>query len=200
MVSIESAHVFDFKLRHPRRNLPAAVRHKRGESNFVSAFVRHYISEVAPQGLGGKEFQLSGFGIADFVWIAWRDHKTTSDGTALTIANFPKVLARQTLTAFEMKLTDWRKGLAQAYRYSYFADRAVVVLPTDIARIARNHLATFRSLGIGLWSFDKESQRITKLYTPLPKARSKSARLKALASLTASFKLSKTGKQIHTVQ
>jgi len=57
-----------------------------------------------------------------------------------------------------MKLTDWRKGFAQAYRYSYFADLAIVVLPPDSAKAAEVELSLFRKLGVGLWSFEKNER------------------------------------------
>lgn len=180
----KTAHIFDFRNRHPRRNLPAEVRRKRGESNFVSAFTKAYITSVAPHGLGGSEFALSGFGIADFVWLAWRQSTANEDGTALSVENIKSQLARQKLTAFEMKMTDWRKGLAQAYRYSYFADAAIVVLPTDTAKAAKVELKLFRELSVGLWSFDKATGKIRKLFTPrYAKPRNAKAKEKALESL-----------------
>ena len=63
---MKAAHLLKFKQRHPRRNLPVALARKRGESNFVSTFSKAYISSVETGGIGGKEFALSGFGIADF--------------------------------------------------------------------------------------------------------------------------------------
>ena len=51
---MKTAHIFDFRHRHPRRNLPSGVGRKRGESNFVSAFTKAYISSLEPHGVGGK--------------------------------------------------------------------------------------------------------------------------------------------------
>ena len=116
---MKTAQVLSSRLRHPRRNLPAEVGRKRGESNFVSAFSKAYIATIAPRGIGASEFALPGFGIADFIWVAWRHSAASEDGTALSAKKIKSRLARQKLTAFEMKLTDWRKGFAQAYRYSY---------------------------------------------------------------------------------
>ena len=194
---METAHIFDFKTRHPRRNLPVRIRRKRGESNFVSAFSRAYIAAIAPHGIGGSEFALSGFGIADFVWLAWRQSAANEDGTALSVENIKSQLALQKLTAFEMKLTDWRKGLAQAYRYSYFADVAIVVLPTNAAKAAKVELKLFRELSVGLWSFDKATGKIRKLFTPrYAKPRNADAKEKALTSLGhfLNLQLSKLGK------
>lgn len=195
-----NTHIFNFKLRHPRRNLPAKVARKRGESNFVCAFAKAYIASIAPQGIGGSEFPLSGFGIADFIWLAWRHTTSSDEGTALSVEAMRAELASQKLSAFEMKLNDWRKGIAQAYRYSYFADLAIVVLPPETAKLAKRELKLFRELRVGLWSFDKTNGKIVKLFTPRnSKPRNANARAKALESLGRSLQFSKFGKQPKTV-
>ena len=192
---MKRAHVFEFRNRHPRRNLPAGVGRKRGESNFVSAFTKAYIASIAPHGIGGSEFALSGFGIADFVWLAWQQSAAREDGAALSVESIEAQLARQKLTAFEMKLTDWRKGLAQAYRYGYFADVALVILPPAVARNAKAELKLFRKLGVGLWSFEKTTGKICRIFTPRPASpRNIRAREKALESLGRFLKFSKFGK------
>lgn len=191
----KTAYILDFRNRHPRRNLPAGTGRKRGESNFVSAFTTAYIASIAPHGIGGSEFALSGFGIADFVWLAWRQSAVSEDGTALSVKNIKARLARQKLTAFEMKLTDWRKGLAQAYRYGYFADVALVVLPPDVAKNAKAEVKLFRKLGVGLWSFDMATGQIRRMVTPRrAKPRNVRAKEKALESLGRFLKFSKFGK------
>jgi hypothetical protein len=47
-----------FKQRRPRRNLPAPLSRKHGESNFVSSFSKAYVASVESAGVGGKEFAL----------------------------------------------------------------------------------------------------------------------------------------------
>ena len=186
---MKTAQLLKFKQCHPRRNLPAALARKRGESNFVSSFSKAYIASIASVGIGGKEFALSGFGIADFVWIAWRNTVNPDEGSALSIEKLKSLLNRHKLTAFEMKLSDWRKGLAQAYRYSYFADEAVVVLPPDLAATAKADLDLFRESNVGLWSFDPATETICKLFTPRRSGpRSPRAKDKALESLGRSLK------------
>ena len=188
---MKAAHLLKFKQRHPRRNLPAALARKRGESNFVSTFTKAYIASVMTGGFGGKEFALSGFGIADFVWVGWQNAINPDEGSALTIEKIKSLLNRHKLTAFEMKLTDWRKGLAQAYRYSYFADLAVVVLPPKIAATAKTDLDLFRESNVGLWSFNPTTGAIRKLFTPRGTGpRSVKANAKALESLGRSLKFS----------
>ena len=48
-----------------RRNLPAAVGRKRGESNFLRAFERVYFARQTG-GMAIGEFALGGFGVARF--------------------------------------------------------------------------------------------------------------------------------------
>ncbi|HWD92524.1 MAG TPA: hypothetical protein VG938_09255 [Verrucomicrobiae bacterium] len=189
---MKTAQILDFKLRHPRRNLPETVSRKRGESNFVSAFSKAYIASFAPCGIGGSEFALAGFGIADFVWLSWKQSSGGSDGTALSLEKIKSELARRRLTAFEMKLSDWRKGLSQAYRYGYFADRTIVVLTVETAKLARKELALFRKLNVGLWGFDQTTNRIWKCFTPrVSKPRNAKAREKALDLLGTFVKFRK---------
>lgn len=191
-IRMKTVQLLKFTQRHPRRNLPAALARKRGESNFVTAFTKAYISSIAPKGVGGKEFALPGFGIADFIWIAWRDAVDSNEGSALSIERLKSLLIRHKLTAFEMKLSDWRKGLAQAYRYSYFADLAVVVLPPDLAATAKADLGLFRESNVGLWSFDPDTGMIRKLFTPrYPGPRNLRAKDRALDSIGRVLKLSK---------
>lgn len=181
-VPMKPTEMLRFKRRHPRRNLPTPLSRKRGESNFVSSFSRAYINSVASKGVGGKEFSLSGFGIADFVWVAWRNKFNPNEASALSVEQIKSLLNRTKLTAFEMKLSDWRKGLSQAYRYSYFADLSVLVLPPDIADKA--DVKVFRDLNIGLWSFDPASEVITKVFTPRRSgARNARAKEKAMDAL-----------------
>jgi hypothetical protein len=192
---MKTAQLLRFRQRHPRRNLPASLARKRGESNFVSSFSKAYIASIAPDGFGGKEFALSGFGIADFVWIAWRNATNPDEGSALSLEKLKSLLNRHKLTAFEMKLADWRKGIAQAYRYSYFADLAVVVLPPDLAAAAKADLDLFRQSNVGLWSFDPATDAIHKLFTPRCSGpRSPRAKDKALESLGRSLQFSQLRK------
>lgn len=58
------------------------------------------------------------------------------------------------LTAFEMKLSDWRKALQQAYQYKYYADLSVVVLPEKAAVHAIQSISLFEALGVDLWTLN----------------------------------------------
>ena len=107
----------------------------------------------------GREFGLEGFGRADLVFVAWQ-HGTGGDFSAMSIK--PPVQ----ITAIEAKISDWRKGLMQASRYRYFANRSLLVLPPDTAAVACRFLETFRALKVGLWEFDPTSLKLVKHFTP----------------------------------
>jgi hypothetical protein len=191
---MKTAHILKFKLARPRCNLPAVSRHKRGESNFVKAFSNAYIASCAPHGIGGNEFGLSGYGIADFVWVSWQ-HRKGQGASALSGEKLRSGLNKRRLVAFEMKLADYRGGLAQAYRYSYFADLAVVVVPARLAPIPPREFATYKILQIGLWTFDQGTGIIEQLFTPrTPKPRNAAAKAKALDLLCQFFELRQSAK------
>lgn len=174
---------------HPRRNLPAISSNRRGESDFSRAFQRSFLASEARSGIGGHEFELPGYGIADFVW---------AQGTPVSQGQAPRPArtASPRLTSFEMKLSGWRKALRQAYRYTYFSDRVIIVLPMDIARAAHEALPVLKELGIGLWGFDKKSGRISKRTTPrFRQPKSPAAKERAVQLLFRKFNLSRSGEE-----
>ncbi len=185
MPTIAATQIKTFCVAHPRRNLPVISSRRRLESIFSRAFQRAFLALDGNRGLGGHEFVVSGYGIADFVWAAAR----TRNG------NWRSIDGPVTVTAFEMKLGDWRRALRQAYRYTYFSDRTIVVLPADVGRSAKGALPLFRDLGIGLWMFQKELGTITKVFTPRAKRpKNPLARERALAVLRSKFDLGRARK------
>lgn len=172
---------------NPRRNLPPRFSRKRGESNFLRAFEKAYFAAQTKRGVARAEFDFSGFGIADLVWISWPLRDVPGDATAVGLQRRLRSLK---VVAFELKLSEWRRGLAQAFRYSYFADLAVVVLSPSAAKAAIKEVAEFRRLSIGLWGFDPKTGVISKHFTPRrQRAKSANARARAVASLFRSTKL-----------
>jgi hypothetical protein len=97
---------------------------------------------------------LQGYGIPDLITFAWSTQK--NQRPALSLEALRQELQRQQFTAFELKLRDWRKGIVQAYRYRYFCDWSIVVLPSDVAQRASQRLELFASVDVGLWSFAPE--------------------------------------------
>ena len=156
----------------PRNNLPSKLTSRNTEKEFVEAFRKIYLSRQKNHGICGKELAISGFGIADLIYA--------------DISQSKKNRKVSKITAFEMKLDSWKKAINQTYRYSYFADRAIAVVPPGQTPTDKKTLKTLKAMGIGLWVFNMESSTIHKLITPQnSKARLLSARGKACAAITA---------------
>lgn len=169
----------------PRRNLPKEVSRKRGETNFVCAFERAYLELVDTPGITGHEFAVPGYGIADFIRIEYPS----------TMCNPGEMrdseLRGQRLTAFEFKLKDWRQGFQQAFRYSYFADQSILVLPVSVVSNAKVSLHLFFDLGIGLWAFNSSTGIIQQIFTPqVAHARNQNARNLAFNLISRNLNLS----------
>jgi len=157
--------VFNTSTYNPRRNLPSEIASKRTEANFVGAFQRRYMEEKDIHGIGVHHFAISGYGIADFVWLD-NPHTHSKSCYPLSQKSIREHLLGTTMTAFEMKLTDWKKAIQQAYRYSYFADTSIVVLPSGRRAAVLPQIELFKQMDIGLWFFDKKNDTITKTLTP----------------------------------
>ncbi|MFH0922257.1 MAG: hypothetical protein V1913_18080 [Fibrobacterota bacterium] len=143
---------------------------KRKEINFASAFEKVFVANQN-RGIGGKQFAISGYGIADFVWL-------TPD------KDLPAGETDMSLYAFEIKMENWNKALQQAFRYSYYADMPIVVLPKVTGERIQDRISLFHSMNIGLWFFDKATNLIEKLFTPEPQEkRIRNGREKALKLL-----------------
>jgi hypothetical protein len=153
-------------LSNPRRNLPARSSTIRTESSFGLSFTRILLTSFPKPYKVVRELPMNGYGVADLVCLTRMKSVTNR------------------LMAFEFKISNWRKALSQAYRYRYFANIAIVVMPMADAKKALTFLPTFRTLNVGLWAFDKASGRIMKYYTPrYSRPLHSKAKLKALMQL-----------------
>ncbi|MGA2916625.1 MAG: hypothetical protein ABSE89_11425 [Sedimentisphaerales bacterium] len=165
-INLKKSAILKSNIRDPRRNLPLHLMRKRGESNLANAFQRKYVEDIQTQGIGACHFALTGYGIADFVWIRTPQMLTRKPYT-LTENDIRRELLKTLMVAFEMKLMDWRKAIQQAYRYSYFADKAIVVLPNDRKTAILPQIDFFKQMNIGLWFFDTKNRNIIKAFSPL---------------------------------
>ena len=180
----------EFGSQNTRLNLPRASALKRKESNFLRKFERVYLTAELKAAVAGREFGLEGFGRADLVWLAWQSRSSGDEFTALELKK------RIRLTAIEGKVSDWRKGLQQAFRYRYFAHRSLLVLPLHQAEIAAQFLPTFRQLSVGLWGFDEKTGRLKKWFTPRSTTPlNRNAWVKALHLFESSLDLGKVAKR-----
>ncbi len=139
-----STQIVRFSAKNPRNNLPVEVRNKRSELLFQNSFLRKYLNTIDGRGVAGSQFELQGCGIADFIWVG-------VDGN---------------IDAFEFKMKDWKKGATQASRYRAYASRTILVMPADAVAPALKFLDCFRSIDLGLWSFDSKTGTIVSHHTP----------------------------------
>jgi hypothetical protein len=181
------------KSQNTRKNFGSTASRKRGESNFMRAFERAWFARHV-SGLAAGEFALSGYGVADLVWLAWQPKPDEGDFSAVSIQ---RQIARRHLYAFEGKLKDWQRALQQAFRYRYFADKAIVVMPSGNEGPALANLEAFRHLEVGLWSFDAATGAIREHYTPKKvRAMNAAARVRAIKLLSGSLNFGKLGKEL----
>lgn len=179
--------IVKFGCHDTRRNLPVSTSSKRGEVNFLAKFEKIYLAELTKakeEFASGREFALDGFGRADILFMAWKQFPKGEDFAAMALKNLR-------LTAIEAKLKDWRKGLMQASRYRFFANRSILVLPPVTTVIAVPFLDTFKALNVGLWEFDLETCRLRKHFTPrLGRPLNTKARERAIRFISLRLKLS----------
>ncbi|MFC1452077.1 hypothetical protein ACFLSJ_01880 [Verrucomicrobiota bacterium] len=155
----------------PRLNLGSRWTTANDEDRFADAFVEAYdgkypwLHSGSPKlnRIMAREVPVNGFGIADLVTVSWDIEldawQTDPLGAAL----------RPTVRAFEFKLSDWRKGLMQAHRYRFFADVAILVLPSSKVRVTEPFHPTFRAINVGLWGFNPITGTISMVLTPRPR-------------------------------
>lgn len=147
-----------FRTYNTRRNLPAHTGCRRGEANFVGAFLKAFMANAPTGSWCGRHFAVPDCGVADCIVFKLEGDVEVE-------------LAKGRLLAFEAKLSDWRKALNQAYRYRYYADVSIVILPVQAARSAIENRGLFQQMGVGLWTFNPESGAICPriaVKTPTP--------------------------------
>lgn len=171
MLDTDTIHTCD--LRHPQQNLrPAEKGFEEPEAEFAdhfaavykSAFPKVHAKTTRRRTLFVRELPVSGSGIADLVVLNWSGRNAPRDDEDVDLPRFSP-----TVRAFEVKLKNWRGGLMQAHRYSYFSHAAMLVVPITSLATIRNHLNLFKTLRVGLWGFDRGAERIAPLYTPRPR-------------------------------
>jgi hypothetical protein len=73
---------------------------------------------------------------------------------------------KDSIWAFELKLSNWKRALFQALQYKAFANYVAVVLPYERENILRKNLSTFITLNVGVLLFDPKGQKSKWLRRP----------------------------------
>lgn len=110
------------------------------EAALNSIFIQELLSYKYKQTY--HELEVRGlFGIPDLI-IA---NKISNEETEKQMQTF----------AFEMKLSNWKRALMQAFRYRSFADCSYVILDNDKIKPAQKNVRAFINANIGLLGIDK---------------------------------------------
>lgn len=170
---LEKRAIYTYDFHHPLQNLNANTKpFKNPEEVFACQFSNAYQERFhkihsgtqKQETLFVREVPVSGNGIADLLVVSW--DKSSLDGERKLEELETNELS---VRAFEFKISDWKKGLMQAHRYKYFSNASILVISRSLMANARASIAVFKTLRVGLWGFDMESQIIDCLYTPRPK-------------------------------
>jgi len=158
----------------------------------VGAFLKRFMAKAPAGSWCGRHFAVPDCGVADCIVF-----KLEGDVKA--------ELAMGRLLAFEAKLSDWRKALNQAYRYRYYADVSIVILPVQAARSAIENRDLFQQMGVGLWTFNPGSGAIcpriaVKTPTPLSTRKREQALIRIERSALQLRKLRKVAQALQHSQ
>lgn len=159
-----SQKIFEYEFSHPQNNL-IKPNNDNPEEQFSLSFSRFYKSSFNQVHHRAsrlntyfiREVPIFEAGIADLLVFSWNQNKYLN-----IIDN------NYYIRSFEFKITNWRRGIMQAYRYRNYANASILVMPMEKIRPALNYLSTFQSLRVGLWGFDIGTNSISKYYTPRP--------------------------------
>ena len=156
--------------KHPLENLKGSSFPNNKETIFGNAFSEHYFYNFEKIHSRThfknyyflKEVPIYGLGISDLLSIGWKG----TDDILKEILYGENAHEKLKVRAFEFKIKDWRGGLFQAHRYSYYADTSILVVPLKTYKNAFADLDIFKKLNIGLWGYNEEKNNLKKAYTP----------------------------------
>lgn len=164
--------VIHHQFHHPVLNLTRGKDRQNPEDDFAGRFVRSYSqrfnsihSQLQDQKtLFVREFPVSGNGIADLVVLNWNENNHSPENGIVKPKKSDPIFR-----AFEFKLSNWKKGLMQAHRYTFFSNASILVIPNNKMKTVCKKIDLFRTLRVGLWGFNLSTETITRIYTPRPK-------------------------------
>lgn len=155
----------------PRSNFGAPWADACNEDSFAHAFANTYDKKYAAlhscssklNRIMAHEVPVNGFGIPDLVTVSWKP----SVKKRFSLQNLSELYP--TVRAFEFKMSAYRRGLMQAYRYRFFADVSILVIPASKLPIAAQFIHTFHALNVGLWGFNETTKTVSAIFTPRPR-------------------------------
>jgi len=168
---LNTCRIYEYPFHNPQKNFSRGDTRSNPEDVFAEQFARAYCNKFKQihsgiskdRTLFMREVPVYGNGIADLLVFSWANTLTSSESIALDLQQLDP-----TVRAFELKLSDWRRGMMQAHRYKYFSHASILVLPRNKLKSVKSELNLFRKLRVGLWGFLPETGSITCFYTPRP--------------------------------
>ena len=100
-------------------------------------------------------------------------HFLTSTGVADNIDNtslrfnYKYESPLKEIVAIEAKVSNWKRGLYQAYRYRQYADLSYLALHSQYIERAKQNLSLFEDLNVGLIRVDDERDELELIYKPI---------------------------------
>lgn len=169
----------------PWNNFPNFDSTTSPEMIFSKGFISQFKKHGCADGVGIREFALQGLGIADYVWVTKNNHEQSDTE----------------ISTFEFKIKNWKCGLRQAYKYSYFANKSYLVIPSNLTAIVLKYKELFENINIGLLGFDENNKTITNHIEPQnPVPVSYTSRQRAIKKMSLKRNLSFLRKQVDTLK
>lgn len=158
--------------KHPVNNLSTNSFGSNPEKIFSESFSNYYKLNFSKIHAGTinesctmiHEIPIQGLGISDMLSISWNG----KSDCIFDILEKDLAASYLRIRAFEFKISDWRKGMLQAYRYNFYSHASILVVPPKTFINANKAIETFKELNVGLWSYDIEKQVLRKAFTPRP--------------------------------
>jgi hypothetical protein len=163
--------VIKYPVTKPEKNLQIHGAKPLHEDEFTNSFIKVYQKKyldihsrsIKKNTLLIRNFPVAGNGIADILGISWPSEMEHDFPLISELGNYSP-----TIRAFELKISNWKKGLMQAHRYRYFSHASILVVPMNKFKLIRSNIDLFKTLNIGIWFFDPAKEQINNFFTPRP--------------------------------
>lgn len=164
-------HIIKYPVTKPENNFQINGVKPTQEDEFTNSFIKVYQKKYLDihtrsskkNTLLIKNFPVTGNGVADILGISWSGEMEHDFPPISELGNYSL-----TIRAFEVKISNWKKGLMQAHRYRYFSHASILVVPMRKFNLICSNIDLFKTLNIGIWFFDMEKEIINNYFTPRP--------------------------------
>lgn len=150
---LNTCRIYEYPFHNPQKNFSREDTRSNQEDVFAEQFAQTYCNKFKQihsdtskdRTMFMREVPGYGHGIADLLVFSWANTLISSESIPLDLQQLDP-----TVRAFELKLSDWRRGMMQAHRYKYFSHASILVLPRNRLKSVKPELSLFRKLRVGL--------------------------------------------------